>query len=262
MTTPPDTAPSELLLHREGHVATVKMNRPPHNFFDRPFLTALADAFEALQADPEVRAIVLAAQGKSFCAGADFSAQQPAADERRDPIELYRQAIRLFSIRKPIVAAVQGPAIGGGLGLALVADFRIACAEARFSANFARLGFHPGFGLSHTLPRLIGPQQAALLLYTGRRLDGAQALEMGLVDELAPQGEVMERAQALAADIAASAPIAVESVRATLRAELTDAVRAAVEREAAQQREHFKTADFREGIAAAAQRRTPVFLRH
>jgi len=254
--------PSDLSVHRTGHTATVEMCRPPHNFFDLALISALAEAFESLQADPACRAIVLAAQGRSFCAGADFSSPTPAAGERRDPGELYRQAIRLFAVTKPVIAAVHGPAVGGGLGLALVADFRVACAEARFSANFARLGFHPGFALSHTLPRLVGAQQAALLLYTGRRIDGAEALRIGLVDELAPQDQVRERAQALAEEIAISAPIAVESTRASLRAGLVEAVRAAVEREAGEQRQHFQTQDFREGVAAMAQRRDPVFGRH
>jgi enoyl-CoA hydratase/carnithine racemase len=256
-----DPATPDLAIHRTGHTATVEMRRPPHNFFDLALISGLADAFEALQADPECRAIVLAAQGRSFCAGADFSAPQPPAGERRDPAELYRQAVRLFAVTKPVIAAVQGPAVGGGLGLALVADFRITCAEARFSANFARLGFHPGFALSYTLPRLIGPQKAALLLYTGRRLDGEEAVRIGLADELVTQDTVRSRAQALADEIAVSAPIAVESTRASLRAGLVESVRAAVEREAGEQRQHFQTSDFREGVAAMAQRREPVFGR-
>ena len=93
----------------------------------------------------------------------------------------------MFACRKPVVAAVQGPAIGGGLGVALVADFRVTCAEAKFSANFNRLGFHPGFGLSATLPRLVGVQKAAMLFYTGRRINGTEAAAMGLADLLVPQ---------------------------------------------------------------------------
>ena len=234
------------------------MCRPPHNFFDVRLMTALADAFEELQAEPLCRAIVLAAQGRSFCAGADFSAPK---ESRGDTGELYRQAVRLFAVVKPVVAAVHGPAVGGGLGLALAADFRVTCAEARFSANFARLGFHAGFALSCTLPRLVGQQHAALMLYTGRRLDGVEALRIGLVDELVPPGEVLRRAQTLAAEIAGSAPIAVESMRATLRTGLLEVVRAAIDREASEQRKHFHTSDFREGIAAAAQRREPDFER-
>lgn len=259
---------SDLLIQRTGHTAQVVMRRPPHNFFDLQLLTNLADVFEELQADKSCRAIVLAAQGRSFCAGADFSAPLTpsapsaptvAAAERRDPAVLYRQAVRLFSMTKPVIAAVQGSAVGGGLGLALVADFRITCVEARFSANFTRLGFHPGFALSFTLPRLIGPQQAALLLYTGRRITGEEAVRIGLADELVNLADVLGRAQALADEIALSAPIAVQSTRASLRAGLLASVSAAVEREASEQQQHFQTSDFREGIAAMAQRREPVF---
>lgn len=261
-TSPAQPQTSDIAIERSGHTATVQLCRPPHNFFDLALISGLAEAFEALQADPQCRAIVLAAQGRSFCAGADFSAPEPVAGERRDPSALYRQAVRLFAVTKPVVAAVQGPAVGGGLGLALVADFRITCAEARWSANFTRLGFHPGFALSWTLPRLIGPQKAAWMFYTGRRITGEEAVRIGLADELVAQDQVRARAQALAGEIAASAPIAVESTRASLRAGLVDAVRAAVEHEAGEQRQHFQTRDFREGIAATAQRREPVFGRH
>ena len=103
---------------------------------------------------------------------------------------LYKEAIRLFRTKKPIIGAIHGAAVGGGLGLALVPDFRVTCAEARFSANFNRLGFHPGFGLTVTLPRLVGAQQAALLFYTGRRISGDEAVRLGLADVLVPQAEV------------------------------------------------------------------------
>lgn len=245
-------------IQRHGHVAVVEMRRPPHNFFDLAMLTQMADAFEALAADAQCRAIVLAAEGRSFCAGADFN--RPGEGEKRVPArQLYQQAVRLFAAPKPVVAAVQGPAIGGGLGVALVADFRVSCAEARFSANFARLGFHPGFGLSHTLPRLIGAQQASLLLLTGRRIGGEEAQRIGLVDLLVPQAEVRAEAMKLAAEIAGGAPIAVQATRASLRAGLAEAVREATEREAALQAEHFETEDFVEGVAAMTARREPVF---
>ena len=112
---------------------------------------------------------------------------------------LYQQAVRLFRTKKPVVAAVQGAAVGGGLGLSLVADFRVASPDSRFTANFNRLGFHPGFGLSITLPRVVGPQKAALLFYTGRRIDGNEAHAIGLVDVLVPQDELRAAALSLAA---------------------------------------------------------------
>lgn len=154
---------------------------------------------------------------------------------------------------------MHGPAIGGGLGLALVADFRVTCAEARFSANFVRLGFHPGFGLSATLPRLIGQQQAAMLLLTGRRIGGQEALALGLADRLVAQNEVRSEAMKLAQEIAVGAPLAVQATRRSLRAGLADAVQRATEHEASQQAEHFRTQDFAEGIAAMSERREPRF---
>src|SRR5438045_3548741 len=166
-----------------GHVATIEIQRSPNNFFDIVLINSIADALEALDGDNDCRAVVLAAQGKSFCAGANFgdgsaldkSGQRPG--EEAAPVDhLYMQAVRLFRSKKPIVGAIHGAAVGGGLGLAMVPDFRVTCSEARFSANFNRLGFHPGFGLTATLPRLVGPQQAALLFYTGRRLPGDEAV--------------------------------------------------------------------------------------
>jgi enoyl-CoA hydratase/carnithine racemase len=245
----------------DGHVAVVEMRRPPHNYFDVELIGALADAFEALEADTRCRAIVLAAQGTAFCAGANFAnrAATPPQRSARGINPLYGEAIRLFMCGKPVVAAVQGPAIGGGLGLALVADFRVTCAEGRFSANFNRLGFHPGFGLSVTLPRLVGTQQAALLFYSGRRIDGVEAQRIGLADVLVAQDAVRGRAIELAAEIATSAPIAVQSTRATLRAGLVEQIRVAVARESMEQNAHYKTEDFKEGVAAMAARRTPLF---
>jgi enoyl-CoA hydratase/carnithine racemase len=246
----------------DGSVAVVEIRRPPHNYFDIALIAALADAFEALEVDARCRAIVLAAQGTAFCAGADFAQRAASAPEQRSPRginPLYGEALRLFACAKPVVAAVHGAAVGGGLGLALVADFRVTCSEARFSANFNRLGFHPGFGLSVTLPRLIGAQQAALLFYTGRRISGDEAHRIGLADELVAHAQVRARSVDLAHEIAASAPLAVQSTRATLRAGLVEQIRVAVARESIEQNRQFLTDDFREGVAAMAARRPPQF---
>ena len=252
---------ADLGLSREGHVAIVEIRRPPHNFFDIELIRALADVFEALDRDAQCRAIVLAAEGTAFCAGADFSRRErsvvPGAEQTSNP--LYDEAVRLFGCAKPVVAAVHGAAVGGGLGLAMVADFRVTCAEARFSANFNRLGFHPGFGLSVTLPRLIGVQKAALLFYTGRRIGGEEAVSIGLADVLVPQAEVRAEAMKLAQEIALSAPLAVVSTRATLRGELAEQVRRATAHEGAEQVRQFRTEDFKEGVAAMSERRAPRF---
>ncbi len=247
--------PSVTVSMSDDHVATATLCRPPNNFFSTAMITELAEAFEALDQDPSCRAIVLAAEGKHFCAGADFASARPA-DSTSD---LYRAAVRLFRVRKPIVAAVQGAAIGGGLGVAMAADFRIAAPEARFSANFARLGFHHGFGLSVTLPAAIGGQRAAELLYTGRRITGDDAVAIGLVDRVAPLDELRATAHAFAAEIAGSAPLAVQSIRATLRGDLADRVAAATDHELAEQERLRRTADFREGTRAMSERRPPRF---
>ena len=246
-----------------NHVATVVIDRPPHNHVNAALIGALADTLEALDHDDSCRAIVLATNGRVFCGGA-----APAGDKvlvtdsgaAQTPL-LERNAVRLFAARKPIVAAIQGSAVGAGLGLALVADFRVAAPEARFSANFVSLGFHAGFGISHTLPRVVGQQKAALMLLTGRRVKAADALAWGLIDELVPAEELRAAATALAAEIAAAAPLGVEATRATLRGELAEAVRRQTEHERAEQDRLMATADFREGIRAVAERRPGNFIR-
>lgn len=251
---------AEIHVTRDGHVARVVLSRPPHNFVDADSMRRLADTLLALDDDHHCRAIVLASGVGAFCAGADFSGAGQG-EVASDPAGFYVHAMKLYRSRKPIVAAVAGAAIGAGLGLALVADFRVTCAEARFSANFNRLGFHPGFGLSLTLPRLVGEQQAALLFYTGRRITGTEAVNLGLADELVARAEVDARAMALAQEIAASAPLAVETTRATLRDGLADRIAEVNQRELAIQRGQFSSEDFREGVAAMSARRAPVFRR-
>jgi 2-(1,2-epoxy-1,2-dihydrophenyl)acetyl-CoA isomerase len=238
-------------------VATVEIHRPPNNHFDLALIESLADAFEALDQDEGCRAILLCSEGRHFCAGADFvSGDRRVAGGGR---HLYDEAVRLFAAGTPVVAAVQGAAIGGGLGLAMAADFRVACPEARFAANFARLGFHHGFALTVTLPAAVGEQRALELLYTGRRITGEEAMRIGLCDRLVPAERLRDEAHALAAEIAASAPLAVRSIRETMRGDLAVRVRAATDRERAEQERLNRTDDFREGVRATAERREPRF---
>ena len=239
-------------------VATVEFHRPPHNFFDKALISSLADALEALEGEPRCRAVVLCSEGQNFCAGANFGAGDIAIEDPSGR-HLYDEAVRLFATHKPVVAAVQGAAVGGGLGLALWPDFRVATPESRWAANFARLGVHPGFGLSETLPRLVGQQHAMELFYTGRRVKGDEALRMGLCDKLVPLARLREVAHSWASEIALSAPLAVASIRETLRGGLPERIRAATDREKAEQDRLQSTKDFREGIRAMAERRTPVF---
>jgi enoyl-CoA hydratase/carnithine racemase len=247
-------------------VGTIEIRRPPNNFFDLSLINQIADAFEELDATDKCRAVVLAAQGKSFCAGANFgdgstldkSGQRPG--EASSPVShLYMQAVRLFRSKKPIVGAIHGAAVGGGLGLAMVPDFRVTCPEARFVANFTRLGFHPGFGLTETLPAVIGKTNANMMFYTSRRIGGEEAYRMGLANVLVAQDQVREAAQKLAAEVAENAPLAILATRATMREGLADRVQAATAHELAQQSHLRTTDDFKEGVKAMAERRVPDF---
>jgi enoyl-CoA hydratase/carnithine racemase len=245
----------------DGGVAVIEMDKPPHNFLDMDVLKNLAGTLEALDEDDSCRAVVLGSTGRSFCAGADLvSPGEPGPVIRDWAGAIYREGLRLFATSKPIVGAIAGAAVGGGLGVALAPDIRVTCAEAYFSANFCRLGLHPGFGVTFTLPRLIGPSRAAGMFFTGRRVGGEEAVKIGLADVLAGAGEVTDRAVDLARKIAASAPLAVASTRRTLNRDLVEAVRAAMDRELTEQTWLSQTADFREGVAAGAQKRKPSFI--
>ena len=260
---------TDIGVDKAGHVGTIEIRRPPLNFFDISLINQIADALEEFDRDIEIRASVLAAQGKAFCAGANFNdpARQAAeVREQSDPASslgqinhLYIQAVRIFRARKPIVAAVHGAAIGGGLGLAVAADFRVTCPEARFAANFTKLGFHPGFGLTATLPELVGRNNAELIFYTSRRVTGEEATRMGLANVCVPQDQVRAEAMKLAAEIAECSPLGLLSTRATMRAGLADRVMAATNHELAEQTRLRATEDFKEGVKATEQRRVANF---
>jgi enoyl-CoA hydratase/carnithine racemase len=247
---------------RAGHVAIVTFARPPHNFADLALIEAVGTAFAAADADTDVRAIVLRSEGRVFCAGADLANSNPVATDtaaagERNPF--YVAAARLFAVKKPVVAAVQGAAVGAGLGLALVADFRIATPAARFVANFVQLGFHPGFGISAVLERVIGRQRAGLMLLTGRRIGGEQAAEWGLADQVVAPEELEAAALALAHEIASGAPLAVQSTRATIRGDLHALVERQTDHELAEQQWLQQTADYAEGVRAVNERRPGRF---
>lgn len=257
-----NTLPSfhDVAVHRSGPIVDVEIQRPPHNFFDQRLIAQLADIFEAVDEDADARVIILSAQGKSFCAGANFgdgSGQDIIGG--KPGRHLYDEALRLFATRKPVIGVIQGNAIGGGLGLALVPDFRVGSPETRFAANFTLLGIHPGFGISHTLPALIGQQQANLMLYTGRRVNGWDAHAMGLLDVFVPADKLREAALTLAEEIAVAAPLGVMATRDTARLGLVEKVRAAMQREKELQGQLYLTEDFQEGIASTAERRKPQF---
>ena len=243
----------------DNFVATVEIQRPPYNYFDYALIQQIADAFEAFDQDTGVRSIVLCAQGKAFCAGANFGDRSRSSENSGSGNHLYVEAVRLFKTGKPVIGAMHGAAVGGGLGLAMMPDFRVGCPESRFSANFTRLGFHPGFGLTYTLPRLIGEKNAELMFYTSRRVKGEEAYRLGLLDVIVPQDEVRSAAQALATEIAESSPLGVTTTRATMRVEVADKVRAATDVELEIQNKLRVTKDFQEGVKAMSERRVPNF---
>ena len=246
---------------RDGHVAIVSFARPPYNFADLALIEGLGEAFAAADADPEVRSIVLRSDGEVFCAGADLANANPvvnaAGEGARNPF--YVAAARLFAGKKPVVAAIQGAAVGAGLGLALVADFRIAAPEAKFVANFVALGFHPGFGISAVLERVVGRQRALLMNLTARRIRADQAADWGLVDQLVDAADLDAAALGLAQEIAAGAPLAVQSTRATMRGDLAALVERQTDHELAEQAWLQRTDDFAEGVRAVNERRPGRF---
>jgi enoyl-CoA hydratase/carnithine racemase len=247
----------------EGDVGIVTLVQPPHNLLTAPVLREVADALHALGG--RSRAAVLASEGRSFCAGANFR-----SGDAPDPTEgggfaaqtaaFYAQAARIFESPIPVVAAVQGAAIGAGYGLALACDVRVVGAGGWFQANFVRLGIHPGFALSTVLPSVIGPARAAELFLTGRRVTADEALAIGLASRAVPAGDELAAATEMAQQIAAGAPLAVASTRATLRGGLGAVVRAAMRHELAEQTALAGTADAVEGVTAVLAGRPPVFV--
>jgi enoyl-CoA hydratase/carnithine racemase len=258
--------PSGVRSTLDSHVGLVELCRPPHNLLDADLLGSLVGALDELASTPDCRVIVLAAEGRSFCAGGNFAGagttdatESPAAAFRGIAARFYGQAERIFAVTRPMIAAVHGPAIGAGLGLALACDVRVTCKEAFFAANFVRLGIHPGFSVSTLLPATIGRGAAADMLLTGRRINGEEAFRIGLADRLARQAQLRNASMILADGIATAAPLAVASTRATLRQDLLPAVRASLAHELEEQVKLVSTADAAEGITAMLQGRGPEF---
>lgn len=251
----------EVTAAANGFIGEIRFAKPPFNYACPELLRQIADAIDAFDADPAVRCILLSSKAKSFCAGADLAGDDSIAnaDGMAAIGQLYAQAARIFGRKKPMVAAVQGAAIGAGLGLALTADFRIAAPTARFSANFVRLGFHPGFALTCTLPRLVGVQRASWMMLSAERTKPEDALAWGLVDRLSGEEDLMTAGRALAGEIAANAPLALVAVRRTLVSGLAEQIEAAMRHEHAEQTVLKATADYAEGVASVFERREANF---
>jgi enoyl-CoA hydratase/carnithine racemase len=257
-------SPSEphVSVHQSGNVAVVTLRRPPHNLLTEPVLGALADAVEGLR--DVARAAVVCSEGRSFCAGADFRSGDAPDPTEQGGFEVrtaafYEQAVRIFDSPVPLVAAVPCAGIGAGFGLALACDLCVVAEAGWFQANFVRLGIHPGFGLSMTLARVVGPGRASELLLTGRRVGAAEAGDVGIAQRVVPAGDEIRTAQEMAERVAGGAPLAVASTRSTLRRGLVDAARAAMRHELAEQASLAGTADAIEGVSAMLEGREPEF---
>jgi 2-(1,2-epoxy-1,2-dihydrophenyl)acetyl-CoA isomerase len=259
------TAPVLLEELAEG-VLTLRINRPERlNALNPELGRALADGVERAAGNPAVRAVVLTGAGRAFCAGGDLAVIRELRDagRGRELEPLLRSGARLIlalrTMEKPVVAAVNGPAAGAGMNVALGCDIRIASEQATFGQNFAKVGLFPDFGGSYLLPRLAGESRAAWMLYTGEMISAQEALRMGVVDRIVPAERVMPEALAMAAQLAAAPPLAARAVKRVLfgsdRAELERVLQLEVE----QQMRCFASEDCTEGIRAFFEKRAPRF---
>lgn len=255
----------QILVTAEGGIGRITINRPAERNAMTPFMgREITKAVAELNADESVRVVVIRGAGKGFCSGADLrtlGAETGAAgaDEGLGGSEnFYRAFLSIRDLVVPSIAAINGHAVGAGYCFALGADLRVQHRDAKVGMTFVRLGIHPGMAATWTLPRLVGPSVAADLLYTGRLLGAEEALGLGLANRIAGDDfdEVVEE---MAGAIASAAPVAVRSLKQTLRGSEGRTIDDALTREAGAQGMTFTTADAAEGIEAMREKRTPVF---
>jgi len=245
-------------------VGVLTLNRPEErNAMSPELLDSFAERIEVARNDAEIRCLVITGRGRCFSAGADLRTSLQRDDlgepSAKTSYAMYEPFLRVLDVEVPVVAALNGHTVGGGFGLALLADIRVANRDAKYGANFARLGIHSGLGISYVLPKLVGPANAAELLFTGSLIRGEQARAMGLVSHAVAAEDVLPTAFRIARSIAASAPLAVQTMKASIRRGLGWDIRAAAREEAALQSESLSTEDAKEGISAILQKREPEF---
>lgn len=246
---------------RLDHVVELTLDRPENrNAMTPELLGAFDDAMDRLAVERGVRAVIVSGSGETFCSGADF--RSDLLDDVATPDDhfpVYRPFLRLLEVPVPVIAAMTGHAVGGGFGLALACDIRVAAEGSRYGANFVRLGLSPGMGISYLLPRVVGLPLATEYLVTGRLFDGATAHRIGLANHVVPAGEVLAKAREIAGEIAAASPTAVAMTKRALRRSLDDGVLEAARREAREQAATAALPDFAEGVAALLEKRQPNF---
>jgi enoyl-CoA hydratase/carnithine racemase len=255
---------SEAVRYEPGAVGVITLDRPDNrNSMTPELLDAFAAAVARARADADARCVVVTGTGSCFSSGADFKSVLQRSDRARAPHEksfaMYEPFLGVLELEVPVIAACNGHTVGGGFGLSLLCDIRVGAREAKYGANFARLGLQPGLAISYLLPRLVGVSRASEMLYTGRLVDGAEAERIGLLSSALPAAEVLPHALALARAIAAAAPLAVRGTKRTLRRGLGWDIRDAALTEAFAQAESLTTADAAEGIAALLEKREPRF---
>ncbi len=251
-----------VLLEINDHIALITLNRPGNrNSMTAELLTAFQATVAKVQHERSVRCVIITGSGPNFCAGADFTSAVGDGDglPHENFMALYKPFLAVAEIEVPVVAALNGHAIGGGFGLALICDLRVANMQSRYGANFTRLGFHSGMAVTYTLPRLIGLPRANELLLTGRLVSGARAADLGVMNYAEEPTEVLPRAQKLAREIAAGAPAAVRLMKRSIYRDLGWNPRATAELDAHLQSRTYEMADAREGVAALLEKRDPVF---
>jgi enoyl-CoA hydratase/carnithine racemase len=256
--------PDAVLYGTKDHIATITLNRPENrNSMTEDVLEGLRKAVGEARADREVRCVVITGKGSSFCAGADFKSQVQRGGADVLPFErsygMYSPFLSVLDIEVPVIGALNGHAIGGGLGLAIVCDIRVANRDAKYGANFVRLGLHPGMATTYLLPRLVGVPRAVELILTGRLVSGAEAALIGLATHAVAPEEVLPRSLEIAREVATAAPIAVRLAKRSIYANLAWDPKSAAWNEAHAQSRTVETADNKEGIRALLEKRPPTF---
>lgn len=257
----PTLTEQPLLTELRGRVLVVTFNRPHRlNAWNDALEDQYFDALESADADPQVRAVVVTGAGRGFCSGADMDDLGSASDATEEQLSRPRPRHLPMTIRKPVVAAVNGAAAGLGFVEAMYCDVRFASPDAVFITAFARRGLVAEYGLSWLLPRLIGEGRARDLLLSGRRVDGEEAARIGLVEHLVPADELVERAVDYASAIAEScSPASLATIKAQLALDAERSFIESVGHADSLMRASFQGADLVEGVASFTERRPPAF---
>lgn len=266
MSAPGTPSAETVLLRVDEGVAWITLNRPDRlNAFAGDMRDRLHDALDAAATDPDVRVIVVTGAGRGFCTGADVEVMSDLLRRGDDATFAtlvqagMRVVRRIQSIEQPVIAAVNGPAAGAGASLALACDFRIASERATIGITFNRIGLHPDWGATWTLPRLVGPGRAAELVMSGRMVEAREAERIGLFERVFAEDWFEDEVRKTAQELAAKPPLALALAKRTLAASLSSDLDAMLAAEGERQMRCFRSADAKEGISAFNEKRKPVF---